>query len=95
MKILLLSLFLLVSTSVQADNTCDDLEAYIISSLATVDRVWMVMVEKKRLYISTTKRHRPYLHEERKKSYERYTVIYNNLAIVHNQQVDLYRENCN
>ena len=94
MKKLLILVFLLASMSVQADNTCDGLKSWIMSNNDQIDAVWMVMEQKKRLYVSTTKRHRPNVYAERKKDYEKYAVIYNNLAIVHNQQVEIYRENC-
>ena len=94
MKNLLFAAILLASAGVQADITCDEYLEFVSDSGAQVDRVWMIMEEKKRLYMSTTKRHRPHKYEERKKSYERYAIIYNNAAIVHNQQVKLFRENC-
>jgi hypothetical protein len=94
MKILLLSLFLLFSASVQAEITCDEFAEQIVASLNQVDHVWMALEQRKRLYMSTTGRLFPDKEERRKKDYERYAVIYNNMAIVHNQQVELYRQNC-
>lgn len=94
MKNILFAAILLASAGVQADMTCDEFLEFVSNSGTQVDHVWMIMEEKKRLYMSTTERLRPYKYEERKKDYEKYAVIYNNLAIVHNQQVKIYRENC-
>ena len=94
MKTLLLSLALLVSTSVQADMTCDEFGEQILASLDQVDQVWMLMKQKEHMYMSTTERLFPNKYDKRKKDFERHAVIYNNMAIVHNQQVKLYRENC-
>ena len=94
MKNILFAAILLASTSVQAEMTCDEFLEFVSNSGTQVDHVWMIMEEKKRLYMSTTERLRPHKHKARKENYEKYAVIYNNLAIVHNQHVKMYRENC-
>jgi len=94
MKTILLSVFLLVSTSVQADQTCDDLYSLITDTKPQLDALYQTVMLKQHAYIGTTERLFPVRKAERKQDYENYARMYDRQSRSYNQQVQIYQKSC-
>ena len=77
-----------------ADNQCELLYQYLLSNNNQLELVYQQMILKQHLYTGTTERLFPQKKEARKKEYNDYAIIYNRLSTSHNQQVEIYREEC-